>query len=77
MDTSFGSTWNVWSLYRTGSITAAEKELAKYKSDLMGVQEVRWDRGGTKPATDFTFFCRNRNKNHEFGVGFFTHKRII
>jgi hypothetical protein len=29
---------------------AVEKEISKYKLVLEGVQEVRWDRGGTKPA---------------------------
>jgi hypothetical protein len=58
-------------------MTTAARGLEKYKSDLMGVQEARWDRGGTEPATDFTFFCGNGNKNQEFGVGFFIHKGII
>jgi hypothetical protein len=26
------------------------EEISKYKLDLMGVQEVRWDRGSTEPA---------------------------
>ena len=26
-----------------GSFTAASRELARYKLDLVGVQEVRWD----------------------------------
>jgi hypothetical protein len=35
-------TWNVSSLYRTGSLTAAAaRELARYKLDLVGAQEVR------------------------------------
>jgi len=46
------STWNVRSLYRTGSLTAAARELARYKLDLAGVQEVRWDKGGTVRAGD-------------------------
>jgi hypothetical protein len=33
--------WNVKSLYRAGSITAAARELEGYKLDLVGVQEVR------------------------------------
>ena len=41
-DMTFG-TWNVKSLYRAGSLTAAARELARYKLDLMGVQEVRWN----------------------------------
>ena len=27
-------------------LTAAARELARYKLDLVGVQEVRWDKGG-------------------------------
>jgi len=33
--------WNVRSLYRAGSYTAAARELARYKIDLVGVQKVR------------------------------------
>ena len=43
-------TWNVRSLYRAGSLTAVTRELARYKLDLVGVQEVRWDKGGTVRA---------------------------
>jgi hypothetical protein len=31
------------------------KEISKYKFDLVGVQEVRWDRGGNKQAGEYTF----------------------
>ena len=40
------STWNVRSQYWTGSLTAAARELARYKLCLVGVQEVRWDKEG-------------------------------
>ena len=39
-------TCSVRSLYSVGSLTAAARELARYKLDLEGVQEVRWDSGG-------------------------------
>jgi hypothetical protein len=42
-------TWNVRSLYRAGSRMAVANEITKYKLDLVEVQEVRWDRGGTEP----------------------------
>jgi exonuclease III len=47
MDIRFG-TWNVRSLYRSGSLKTVAREFGKYKLDLLGVQEVRWDKGGTE-----------------------------
>ena len=52
-------TWNVRSLYRAGSLTAAARELAIYKLDLVGVQEVRWDREGTVRARGYNFSYGN------------------
>jgi len=34
-------------MYTAGSLTAATRKLARYKLDLVGVQEVRWEKGGT------------------------------
>jgi hypothetical protein len=45
--------------------------LSKYKLDLLGVQEVRWEGGVTEPAGKYTFFYRKGNENREFGTGFF------
>jgi hypothetical protein len=52
---SFGI-WNVRSLYRSGSLTTVARELAKYKLDLVGVWEVRWDKEGTLRAGAYIFF---------------------
>jgi hypothetical protein len=32
---------------------AVAEEISKNKLDLVGVQEVRWDRGGTEPAGEY------------------------
>jgi hypothetical protein len=37
-------------VYRVGSIMAVSRELSKYTLDLVGVQEVIWEGGGTEPA---------------------------
>jgi len=49
-------TWNVTILYRAGSLTAVARKLVSYKLDLVGVQEVMWDREGTVRAGDYNFF---------------------
>jgi hypothetical protein len=38
---------NLSSLYRSASVTTVSRQLATYKLDLVGVQQVRWDKGGT------------------------------
>jgi hypothetical protein len=45
--------------------------------NLMGVQEVRWDRGGIEPVGEYTFLYGKGYGNHKLGTGFFVHKRII
>jgi hypothetical protein len=53
------------------------EEILNCKLHLEGIQEVRWDRGDTKPAGEYTFFYRKGNENHELGTVFLVHKKII
>jgi len=57
---------NVRSLYKTGSLTAAARELARYKLHLAGVQKVRWDKWGTVRARDYIFFYGKGNWEQNF-----------
>jgi len=70
-------TWNVMSLYRAGSLRAVVRELARYKLNLVGVQEVRWDKGGTVRAGDYNFFYEKGNENHQLGTAVFVHHRKV
>jgi hypothetical protein len=69
MDIRFGM-WNVRGLYNVGSLMTVLKELPKYKLDLVGVQEVRWEGSGTEPAGEYIFFYGKWNEYHKLGTGF-------
>jgi len=69
-DMRFG-TRNVGSLYRSGSLTTVARELARYKSDLVGVQGLRWGKGGTVRTGEYSVCYGKRNENHQMGTGFF------
>jgi len=43
----------------------------------MGVQEIRWDKGGTVGTGDYIFLYGNGNENHPLQTQFFIQHRII
>ena len=58
------------SRFRSESFTAVAREQVRNKSDLVGVQEVRWDRGSTARAGNYIFFYGQGKENHTMGKGF-------
>jgi len=61
---------NVRSLCRAGSLTATARELARYTLDLVGMQEVRWNKGGTVRAVDCNFFYGKGSEIYQLARGF-------
>jgi hypothetical protein len=68
-------TWNVRNVYRAGSLAAAARELARYKLDLVGVQEVRWGKGDKVSTGIVIFICKG--KRISIGNGSFVHRGIV
>jgi hypothetical protein len=66
-------TWKVRRIYRVCSLTAATRDLARCKLGLVGVQEVRWDKVGSK-SRGLQFFYGNENL--QLGTGFFVQQSI-
>jgi hypothetical protein len=70
-------TWNVRSLHRSGSFITVTRELARYKLDLVGVQEVRWDKGSTVREGYYINFYGKEQENYQLGTGFSVDHRTI
>jgi len=50
-------TWNVRSMNNSGSLRTVAWELTVYKLDVVGVQGVKWDTGGTqRPGIYYCFY---------------------
>jgi hypothetical protein len=49
-----GTSRGIHSLYRAGSLMTVSREMSRYRLDLVGVQEVRWEGSGTVPAGEYT-----------------------
>jgi exonuclease III len=75
MDMRFG-TWNVGSLYRSGSLKTVTSETAKHKLDLVALQEVRWIESGGQPADVCSVFYENGNDKHYLGIGLFVYRQL-
>jgi hypothetical protein len=80
--TRIGS-WNVQTLFQKGKLAQLNREMDRYKLDILGVSEVRWNGSGHIMTTDGKMFLYsgmlNEEDLHVRGVGilFNRHKKYL
>ncbi|KAL4141693.1 hypothetical protein QTP88_004282 [Uroleucon formosanum] len=62
-------TWNVLTLYATGTLTTVVSAVEMYRLDIVAIEELRWTRSGSIRLNNQTVFY-SCNTNHKAGVGF-------
>jgi hypothetical protein len=60
----------VRSLYRAGSLMTVSRELSRYRLDLVGVQEVRWEGSDTVPTGETHFSMERGMRTMNWVQGF-------
>ena len=70
--------WNVRTLYQTGKLAQAVKEMAKYNLSLLGITEARWTgTGKQKTITGEEIIWSGRKDNqHQEGVALIIKKEL-
>ena len=53
-----------------------DRELATFRLDLLGVQDVVWGKGVTERPEDYMYLVYG-NENHQLGTEFLVHQRNI
>ena len=55
------------------TLTSVSTELATYKLDLVGVQEIRWDKRGNHKSRELYLFLWKRKQKSSIGNRIFVH----
>jgi exonuclease III len=69
--------WNVRTLYRTGSIIMLTQQLIQYNLDIAAIQETRWQDKHIMDTKTYTFFLGGKyGRKHEYGVAFAVKEKV-
>ena len=68
------ATWNVRTIYETGKAAKVAREMERYKVEILGLNDVRWNMAGstTLASGDTVLHSGSPEENavHRHGVGF-------
>jgi hypothetical protein len=66
-------TWNVRTLFKTGSMNCIVREIERYKVKLVALQEIRWSDTDSINTNDTTILYGKCDNQRQFGTGFAVH----
>lgn len=72
-------TWNVRTLYQAGNLAQVLKEMDRYKIDMLGLSEVRWNGYGELKVGNYHIIYSGQeteSRDHQYGVAFILNKKI-
>ena len=58
------------------SLGSVISEIEKYRVDLVGIQEVRWEGGGNFESGNYILHYGEGNAKHQLETGFLVNRRI-
>jgi len=62
----------------TATVVILQMQTAdRARSELAGVQDVGWDKGGTVRAEDYNFSMQKGSENHQLLTEFFIHRKVL
>ncbi|PSN35184.1 Craniofacial development protein 2 [Blattella germanica] len=70
-------TWNVKSLYKTGTLLTVLEQINKYNLPVTAVQETRWHGDGINEVKGYTIMYSGKKEGtQEYGTAFIVSKNL-
>jgi len=70
-------TWNILTLFNTGTTHIVTWEVARYGLKIVAIQETRWQETESLEIINHTIFFRKCDDRRQFGTGFIIHKSLV